>query len=107
MSVPRRLIPVALVVLVGVTMLALREGETAQTNAVEFTEAELKRLFQHSLAAAPASPTNRVADDPNAARFGQALFFETRFSANGKVSCSTCHNPELDFTDGKALGEAI
>ncbi|MCI0631140.1 MAG: c-type cytochrome [Phycisphaerales bacterium] len=103
----RRFISFVLVTLVGLAMLALREGDTPEANAVTFTETELKRIFQHSLAAPPANPTNRVADDANAARFGQALFFETRFSATGKISCATCHNPELDFTDGKPLGEAI
>lgn len=42
---------------------------------------------------------------------GRALFYDTRLSINGKVACSTCHLPELAFTDGKAhpigaLGDA-
>ncbi|MCK7471461.1 MAG: hypothetical protein MZU95_12335 [Desulfomicrobium escambiense] len=27
------------------------------------------------------------------------MFFDSRFSANGAVSCATCHRPELGFTD--------
>ncbi|SMF20810.1 cytochrome-c peroxidase [Pseudobacteriovorax antillogorgiicola] len=34
------------------------------------------------------------------AQLGQRLFFDHRFSADGSVSCSSCHKPELDFTDG-------
>jgi len=32
---------------------------------------------------------------------GRVLFFEPRLSINGQMSCSTCHRPELAFTDGK------
>ena len=32
---------------------------------------------------------------------GKALFFDTRLSGSGKISCATCHQPELNWTDGK------
>ena len=51
----------------------------------------------------PADRTNRFADDPRAAAFGQTLFFDQRFSANGAVSCATCHDPDTGFTDGRQL----
>jgi cytochrome c peroxidase len=38
---------------------------------------------------------------------GRKLFFDARLSADGKVSCSTCHDPKLAFTDGKAIAEGI
>lgn len=31
---------------------------------------------------------------------GRRLFFDVRLSGNGKQSCSSCHRPELAFTDG-------
>lgn len=34
---------------------------------------------------------------------GAMLFFDPRLSKSGKTSCSTCHLPELAWTDGKAL----
>lgn len=49
----------------------------------------------------PPSPTNRVADDPEAATLGKVLFFDPGFSAGGNVSCATCHDPARHFTDGK------
>lgn len=52
-------------------------------------------------------PTNRVADDDEAARFGQRLFFDTRLSGDGSVSCASCHDPELAFADGLALAEGL
>lgn len=33
---------------------------------------------------------------------GQRLFYDTRLSGNLKQSCSSCHRPELGFTDGRA-----
>jgi cytochrome c peroxidase len=33
---------------------------------------------------------------------GQRLFFDTRLSADGKVSCGKCHIPSHAFTDGRA-----
>ena len=40
----------------------------------------------------PPDPTNRVADDPNAAEFGRHLFHSTALSKDGDVSCATCHD---------------
>jgi cytochrome c peroxidase len=55
----------------------------------------------------PSDPTNHVADDPRAARLGHWLFFDTRLSSNGEVSCATCHDPLNNFTDGKPVATAI
>ena len=67
----------------------------------------LQSLSLQSLPPLPPDPTNAVADDPRAVEFGRRLFFETRFSANGEVSCATCHQPERRFTDGLPTGVAI
>ncbi len=31
---------------------------------------------------------------------GKKLFFDRRLSGDGTMSCATCHNPEIGFTDG-------
>ena len=51
-------------------------------------------------------PTNRVADNLEAALLGKALFFDTRLSPDGRFSCATCHQPERAFADGAPLPEA-
>lgn len=38
---------------------------------------------------------------------GKDLFFDKTLSADGSVSCSTCHVPERAFTDGKTVAEGI
>ena len=55
----------------------------------------------------PPSPTNAFADHPGAARLGQILFYDSRLSATGSVSCATCHDPAHGFSDGKPLSEGI
>jgi len=67
----------------------------------------LESLWLESLPELPPDPTNAVADNPLAAEFGRALFFDSRFSANGGISCATCHQPERHFTDGLPKGVAI
>lgn len=47
----------------------------------------------------PPNPTNRFADDPAAARLGQAFFFDFRFSKHSTIACSTCHSPFYAFAD--------
>ncbi|MCG8406528.1 MAG: hypothetical protein MI923_15140 [Phycisphaerales bacterium] len=80
----------------------------AQGPAVEFTEQELRRIRQHSpLGPAPSDTTNRVSADAAAARFGQFLFFDSRLSANGRVSCATCHDPNQGFADSKPLAQGL
>jgi cytochrome c peroxidase len=69
--------------------------------------ATLRSLSIDSLGPVPADPSNAVANDPRAAALGQALFFDTRFSANGQVSCGTCHKPDRDFTDGLPLAHGV
>jgi cytochrome c peroxidase len=71
--------------------------------------------------APPPDPSNRVADDPAAQRFGQRLFFEAAFSGRllegdndgtsatlgrqgeaGRVSCAGCHLPAAGFVDTRS-----
>ena len=65
--------------------------------------ATLTDLWLGSLPAVPPTPSNAVADDPQAAVLGHRLFFDTRLSANNQVACATCHRPDLMFTDGVPL----
>jgi cytochrome c peroxidase len=49
-------------------------------------------------------------DNPYSAQkayLGRLLYFDTRLSADGTVSCGTCHKPNLAFTDGVAVSTGI
>ena len=69
--------------------------------------AELESLWIGSLEELPADPTNRWADDPGAVALGHRLFFDTRLSSTGTVSCATCHRPEREFQDDVPLAGGV
>jgi cytochrome c peroxidase len=53
---------------------------------------------------------NVPADNPltvESVEVGRRLFYDPRLSANGKVSCSTCHIQRLAFTDGRTTGIGV
>lgn len=67
----------------------------------------LRSLWLEALPHLPPDPSNAVADNPVAAEFGRQLFFDARLSANGGISCATCHQQERRFTDGLQKAQAI
>ncbi|MEZ4330289.1 MAG: cytochrome c peroxidase [Myxococcota bacterium] len=67
----------------------------------------MRSLSVDALPPLPSDPSNRVADQPTAARLGHALFFDARLSSNDRVACATCHVPALFFTDGRAVSEGV
>lgn len=75
-----------------------------------WTKSELATLESMHIgraAALPADPSNAVQRGEDAARFGLALFTDTRLSRNGQVACSSCHARSGQFEDGKRLGEGL
>ncbi|WP_219929231.1 cytochrome-c peroxidase [Albidovulum aquaemixtae] len=64
-------------------------------------------LSLSELGPVPPDPSNRVADDPRAVDLGRAIFFDTRFSADGTVSCASCHLPDRQFQDDLPLGRGV
>lgn len=78
-----------------------------QTVWTEGDRAVLQSLSLASLPPTPDDPSNRYADDPTAAELGHLLFFDPGLSANGRVSCATCHEPERFFTDGRRVSVGV
>jgi len=109
MSAFRR--PALSVALVGIVLvLGIAAWLYLKQTSSPWTDDEVKTLTSlsiESLPPLPADPGNAVADDPMAAKFGQQLFFDPRMSANGGISCATCHQPGRRFTDGLPKGQAI
>lgn len=108
-----------LALIAALTVACVPQGDPIQDAApepeatVSFPEwsapevAIIQSLSIANLPALPRSESNRYADNEQAARFGQKLFFEKRLSSNGQVSCATCHQPERDFTDGLRVGVGV
>jgi cytochrome c peroxidase len=76
--------------------------------AATFTDEEARRIQAHGPWPAPWSrdPSNRVSGDKDAIDLGERLFFERRLSVNSEISCSRCHLPERNWSDGlpRAVG---
>ncbi len=79
-------------------------GEPVWTDA---ERAEMQSMWLGNLGVLPPDPSNAVADNPAAARLGQALFFDPRLSSTGGIACATCHRPGRKFTDGLDKGHAL
>jgi cytochrome c peroxidase len=67
----------------------------------------LRSLWIGSLAPLPKDPSNNFSDNPRAAKLGRMFFFDERFSGNSKVSCATCHRPDMNFTDDRPVAHAM
>ena len=75
-------------------------------SAHSWTDAErglIASLSIDRLPPLPPDPSNAVGDNPDAVALGHALFFDSGLSPDGSVACSTCHQPDRYFTDGKVL----
>ena len=103
MTTNKTLIALALLLVVEIASAAAPREDRWTDEEV----AQLSSMSLRELGAAPADPTNRVADDEHAVEFGHKLFFDTRLSANGQVSCATCHIPEKEFQDGTQLAKGV
>jgi cytochrome c peroxidase len=47
------------------------------------------------------------ASDREPGALGKTLFFDARLSADGKVSCASCHQPEHAFSDRRAVAVGV
>lgn len=100
----------ALAALFMLLLMAEAGAQTGVEKRHQWSEEEMKTLRSLSLSTLPplpADPSNRYADDPKAVELGRRLFFDMRFSANGKVSCATCHIPEYSFSDHLPLAKGM
>ena len=96
-----------LLVLVGTLSACSQVRETGTTQLTPPEVRAISSLALSNLGAPPPDPSNAVADNQQAATLGHALFFDKRLSANGEVSCASCHQPERGFTDGLAHARGI
>lgn len=106
----RRLLALAVVTTALLSVLFLISGVSFLPRQKAWTAEQAARIASLSIDALPplpADPSNRVADDPAAARLGETLFHDVGFSGNGKVACATCHVENRQFQDGTPLGHGM
>lgn len=95
----------ALASLLSMTLVSAAYGRAPRWTAEQ--RAMLRSLSLSSLEPLAPDRSNRYGDDARAAALGRELFFDTRLSGNGKVSCATCHQPDRDFQDGTPLAHGV
>ena len=73
------------------------------------TESEIRAIESMGPwpATPPPDPGNELSGLAWAEALGEELFFSTALSGNGKLSCASCHDPELGFSDGVAVAAGI
>lgn len=88
-----------------------RASALLASEALSWSKSEIGIISSFSLYSLPEKPplslSNIFGDDSKAKDFGKRLFFDPGLSANGKIACATCHNPELNFTDGRILAQGV
>ncbi|MDH5325546.1 MAG: cytochrome-c peroxidase [Gammaproteobacteria bacterium] len=86
---------------------AAADGKVGAQSWTDSEKSIVRSLWIGNLPPLPKDPTNQYADHPKAAELGKKLFFDTRLSASGQISCATCHDPSKNFTDGQALSRGM
>jgi len=79
------------------------KGAVAAT--LNLSDEAIETAFSLRSTGLPESPTNRMADDPDAAALGHYLFFDARLSRSGLFRCGNCHDPHQNFHDGKRISD--
>ena len=76
---------------------------------VTFTEAEVQRILSFGPwpGTAPNDPGNEFSDSLPAQALGKKLFADPGLSRNGEVSCRSCHDPKLAYTDGLTVSVGV
>lgn len=91
--------PLALVCLLIAFLISACDGEQADITSLQANWLTADKV--------PASPTNAVADNANAALLGQKLFFDKRLSVDNTVACASCHSPDHGFSDPRAFSVGV
>lgn len=75
--------------------------------SVDLTEQEQAVILRMIRAEKPdLDSTNQWDGKADAIAFGESLFFSTELSEEG-ISCATCHDPDLGFSDGASLSTGV
>ena len=75
--------------------------------AADFTPPPTAEAFKVPLGLLPVQWPKDNPYSPAKWELGRALYYDTRLSADGTVSCATCHSPKLAFTDNLPVSTGI
>ncbi len=106
MRVRTLMLPLLFSVVIGIANIAHASDEDQISEWTPPQLAMLKSLWIGSNMAEK-DLTNKVVDNPVAISMGHKIFFDKRFSTNGKIACSSCHQPQRFFSDGLDTGKGL
>jgi cytochrome c peroxidase len=86
--------------LVAAALLAAGVGVVRARLAADHALSEMKAQYVRPRGSPPAPEDNQ--STPARVALGRQLFFDTRLSGSGAMSCATCHAPDSDWQDGVA-----
>lgn len=95
-------------ILAGLLLLGCKNKEGSTTGESKDGEYELLTRAQSFFQ--PLSEVEMQSPDPNQVKLGKHLFYDTRLSGEGNISCNSCHNlntygvDNLQFSPGDAEG---
>lgn len=71
-----------------------------------YSSAEKQAILAHGPwpPATQRDTSNSVSENPAAAELGRLLFHDPRLSANKKIACASCHQPDRYWADGRPVG---
>jgi cytochrome c peroxidase len=89
--------------LLGAVLLVLGAPAVAQA-PLQWSDEEVSAIGRHGPwpPPVPRDPSNRISGLPAGIVLGEHLFSEPRLSADGGMSCATCHVAGRDWRDGRA-----
>ncbi len=93
-SIPKTLLLLALLVLMGTELI----NTYPLGSPDEYYFSALPRGLQSFLPVPPGNPLT-----PEKVELGRYLFFDSRLSQDGTVSCASCHEPAMAYSDGRSL----
>jgi len=103
-----RLLTVILFTLLSAVSLASNIARDTALDVWSVSERGLiDAMLIDNLGSPPADASNKFADKQNAVNLGRKIFNDMRFSANGKVSCASCHRDDYNFTDELPLAKGM
>lgn len=102
----------AALLLLTCVLTATNAGRLADADAqvVVWSAQEKQRLLSLSLSNLPniaEDLSNRFQQNEQAVVLGAKLFFDARLSDSGTISCSVCHQPNREFSDGLRVASGV
>ncbi|WP_158278848.1 cytochrome-c peroxidase [Leucothrix arctica] len=84
--------------------------KNVKADQIVWSDAEkvlLQSLSIRNLPGVGLDSSNRYQLNPDAIKLGKQLFFDTKLSSTGTISCASCHQPDNQFIDGKRVALAV